>query len=176
MSHAYEAITARILDMLFQGQIPWRRPWRAIKGSGMQHPRNISGNLYRGANWFLLGMLSYPNPVFLTYRQAQALGGHIRKGEHGFPVVFWKLLEITPAICSGWTPFCTSAERNRSKLVSGFLKPSGNGTCTKFGHSQPIHFFRRGMPPASCAPSVRPWKAFSNETMIRFCEPCFSSA
>ncbi|WP_257309732.1 ArdC family protein [Geothrix fuzhouensis] len=95
MSPAYESITARILDMLSHGQIPWRRPWRAIKGLGMQHPRNISGNLYRGANWFLLGMLSYPNPIFLTYRQAQALGGHIRKGEHGFPVVFWKLLEIT---------------------------------------------------------------------------------
>ena len=95
MSHAYEAITARILDMLSQGQIPWRRPWRAIRGSGMQHPRNISGNHYRGANWFLLGMLSYPNPTFLTYWQAQALGGHIRKGEHGFPVVFWKLLQIT---------------------------------------------------------------------------------
>jgi antirestriction protein ArdC len=95
MSHAYEAITARILDMLSQGQIPWRRPWRTIKGSGMQHPRNISGNRYRGANWFLLGMLSYPNPIFLTYRQAQALGGHIRKGERGFPVVFWKLLQIT---------------------------------------------------------------------------------
>jgi len=95
MSHAYEVITARILDMLSQGQIPWRRPWRAIKGSGMQHPRNISGNRYRGANWFLLGMLSYPNPTFLTYRQAQTLGGHIRKGERGFPVVFWKLLQIT---------------------------------------------------------------------------------
>ena len=95
MSQAYEAVTARILDMLSQGQIPWRRPWRAIKGSGMQHPRNISGNLYRGANWFLLGMLSYPHPIFLTYRQAQALGGHIRKGERGFPVVFWKLLQIT---------------------------------------------------------------------------------
>jgi antirestriction protein ArdC len=95
MSHAYKPITARILDMLSQGQIPWRRPWRAIKGSGLQHPRNISGNLYRGANWFLLGILSYPNPIFLTYRQAQALGGHIRKGERGFPVVFWKLLQIT---------------------------------------------------------------------------------
>ncbi len=94
MSQAYEVITARILAMLSEGQIPWRRPWKACKASGLQ-PRNISGNLYRGANWFLLGMLPYQHPIFLTYRQAQALGGHIRKGEHGFPVVFWKLLEIT---------------------------------------------------------------------------------
>ena len=108
MSQAYEAVTARILDMLSQGQIPWRRPWRAIKGSGMQHPRNISGNLYRGANWFLLGMLSYPNPIFLTYRQAQALGGNIRKGEHGFPVVFWKLLQITEDFAKTYTVFNVS--------------------------------------------------------------------
>lgn len=95
MSPAYETVTARILEMLSQGQIPWRRPWKAFKASGMQHPRNLSGNHYRGANWFLLGMLSFQHPVFLTYRQAQSLGGHIRKGEHGFPVIFWKLLEIT---------------------------------------------------------------------------------
>lgn len=95
MSQAYAAITTRILDLLAQGQIPWRRPWKAFKASGSQHPRNLSGNLYRGANWFLLGMLGYQHPVFLTYRQAQSLGGHIRKGEHGFPVIFWKLLEIT---------------------------------------------------------------------------------
>ena len=95
MSPVYEAVTARVLDLLAQGQIPWRRPWKACKAAGRQHPRNISGNLYRGANWFLLGMLSFQQPVFLTYRQARALGGHIRKGEHGFPVVFWKLLEIT---------------------------------------------------------------------------------
>ena len=95
MSNAYEAITARILDKLSEGQIPWRRPWLACKASGMQQPHNLSRNLYRGANWFLLGMLGYPNPIFLTYRQAQTLGGHIRKGEHGFPVIFWKLLEVT---------------------------------------------------------------------------------
>lgn len=95
MSPAYGTVTARILEMLSQGQIPWRRPWKAFKASGSQQPRNLSGNLYRGANWFLLGMLSFPHPVFLTYRQAQSLGGHIRKGEHGFPVIFWKLLEIT---------------------------------------------------------------------------------
>jgi antirestriction protein ArdC len=95
MSQAYAAITSRILDLLSQGRIPWRRPWKAFKASGSQHPRNISGNRYRGANWFLLGMLAYQHPLFLTYRQAQSLGGHIRKGEHGFPVIFWKLLEIT---------------------------------------------------------------------------------
>ena len=33
MSNAYEAITARILDKLSEGQIPWRRPWQGSGGS-----------------------------------------------------------------------------------------------------------------------------------------------
>jgi len=95
MSKVYEVITARILDMLSQGRIPWRRPWKALRASGAQRPRNITGNLYRGANWFLLGMLPFTNPVYLTFKQAQALGGSVRKGEQGFPVLFWKILEVT---------------------------------------------------------------------------------
>ena len=95
MSKVYEVITARILDMLRRGRIPWRRPWKALRASGAQRPRNITGNLYRGANWFLLGMLPFTNPVYLTYKQAQALGGCVRKGEQGFPVLFWKILEVT---------------------------------------------------------------------------------
>lgn len=100
MSQAYSAITSRILDMLALGRIPWRRPWKSFRASGMQHPRNISGNSYRGANWFLLGMLGFPHPIFLTFRQAQSLGGHVRKGECGFPVIFWKMLEVTEELAT----------------------------------------------------------------------------
>lgn len=94
MSKVHDIITARLLDLLAQGHIPWRRPWNALKAAGSPCPRNISGHPYRGANWFLLGMLPYATPIFLTFRQAQALGGHVRKGEQGFPVLFWKLLEV----------------------------------------------------------------------------------
>jgi antirestriction protein ArdC len=95
MSKAYDLITAKIAEMLDQGRIPWRRPWNALKAAGGARPRNIAGNLYRGANWFLLGMLPYSSPVFLTFKQAQGLGGSVRKGEKGWPVVFWKMLEVT---------------------------------------------------------------------------------
>jgi antirestriction protein ArdC len=96
MSKAYEVITDRIASMLSGGKIPWRRPWNALRAAGSLRPRNaVSGSLYRGANWFLLGLLPYQHPVFLTFKQALALGGSVRKGEHGFPVIFWKLLEVT---------------------------------------------------------------------------------
>jgi len=82
--------------MLAQGRSPWRRPWKALRASGSQRPVNlVSGIPYRGANWFLLSMLQFPgSPLFLTFKQALALGGSVRKGEQGFPVIFWKLMEV----------------------------------------------------------------------------------
>lgn len=38
-------------------------------------------------------MAGFASPYFLTFRQAQALGGCVRKGEHGLPVIFYKQLE-----------------------------------------------------------------------------------
>ena len=35
----------------------------------------------------------YRDPRWLTYRQAQALGGHVRKGESATQIVFWKVYE-----------------------------------------------------------------------------------
>lgn len=31
----------------------------------------------------------------MTFKQARELGGHVRKGEKGFPVVFWKRWTVT---------------------------------------------------------------------------------
>jgi antirestriction protein ArdC len=53
----------------------------------------MSGKEYRGINVFLLSALGYSSPYWLTYKQAQALGGHIRKGEKAAPVVFWSTVE-----------------------------------------------------------------------------------
>jgi hypothetical protein len=38
--------------------------------------------------------LGYASPYFLTFKQASELGGFVKKGERGTPVVFWKWIEI----------------------------------------------------------------------------------
>ena len=82
-----EAVTTRLLEQLEAGVVPWRKPWSAT----MQWPENaITTHRYRGVNVFLLALLGYELPRFLTFRQAAELGGHVRRGEHGFPVVFWR--------------------------------------------------------------------------------------
>ena len=49
----------------------------------------ISKKPYRGINTFLLALAGYGSQYWLTYRQAQALGGNVRKGEHGTKIIFW---------------------------------------------------------------------------------------
>jgi antirestriction protein ArdC len=88
--NVYEVITRRIMEQLERGTVPWQKPWNHTAGL----PRNLmSQKAYRGINVWLLSSAGYSSPYWLTYRQAQEIGGHVRKGEHGSPVVFWKWLE-----------------------------------------------------------------------------------
>ena len=87
----YDRITDRITTLLEQGTVPWHKPWTAKTG----FPRNfVSQRPYRGINVFLLHTMSYESPLWLTFRQAAALGGSVKKGEKACPVVFWKQLAI----------------------------------------------------------------------------------
>ena len=90
----YQAVTDRILETLDKGTVPWRHP---IKRSGDNDglPRSMSSKKpYRGVNIFLLAMTAwakgYESAYWLTYRQAKAQGGQVRKGEKASLVVFWK--------------------------------------------------------------------------------------
>ncbi len=39
-------------------------------------------------------MTPHASPYFLTYKQAQERGGNVRKGEHGYPIVYWKMFTV----------------------------------------------------------------------------------
>lgn len=86
----YQQVTDRIISLIENGTVPWRKCWSA--GSGM--PKNlISKKEYRGINVFILASSSYSSPYWLTYRQATELGGFVKKGEKSTPVIFWKMLD-----------------------------------------------------------------------------------
>ena len=90
MPNLYEVITDRILKLLEQGTVPWHRPW----GGDQHHPRNLtSGKKYRGVNVFLLSSAGYDSPYWLTFKQAKSREGTVRKGQRGYPCVFWNWLE-----------------------------------------------------------------------------------
>lgn len=85
----YEVVTERILAMLEAGTVPWKTPW---KHAG-RAPKNLSSDRhYSGINWFLLSCAGN-SPYWLTYKQAAEMGGQVRKGEKGMPVIFYSWFE-----------------------------------------------------------------------------------
>lgn len=85
----YQEVTDQVINLLQQGVAPWQKPWDAETGE----PRNlVSGKAYRGVNTMLLGLQHYESPYWVTYKQAQDKGGHVRKGEKGTRIFFWKIL------------------------------------------------------------------------------------
>lgn len=86
----YTIITDRIVSMLEQGTCPWRRPWNRLTA----YPQNyVSRRSYHGLNFLILAMIGYELPYFLTYNQTHEMGGNVKKGEKGMPIVFWQLLK-----------------------------------------------------------------------------------
>lgn len=87
----YDKITAHIVADLEAGVRPWTKPWTS-QGGTIGLPLRHTGEPYRGINILLLWAEAltrgYTAPTWMTFRQALALGGHVRKGEHGATVVY----------------------------------------------------------------------------------------
>ena len=83
----YQIVTDKIVGMLEAGVVPWRKPWSS---AGL--PRNlVTKKPYRGINHFLLSASKYTSPFWLTFKQANELGGSVRRGEQSTLIVFWKI-------------------------------------------------------------------------------------
>jgi len=88
MPSVYEIVTEKIISQLESGVAPWSKPWTS------KPPANLlSQKEYRGLNTFLLGSQGFGSRYWLTYAQANRLGGHVRKGEKSSLVVFWNIGE-----------------------------------------------------------------------------------
>ena len=93
-STLYEEITNKIIAELEAGRLPWVQPWGT---SGVQAPLGLprnaaTGRAYSGINvlilWAAVVERDFPVQSWLTFKQAVALGGHVRKGERGTTVVY----------------------------------------------------------------------------------------
>ena len=89
----YTRVTRKIIADLERGSLTWLQPWQAGHQAGpVSRPLRASGTPYRGVNVLMLWASAmesgYSNPLWLTYRQANELGGQVRKGEKGTLVVY----------------------------------------------------------------------------------------
>ncbi|MES5482653.1 zincin-like metallopeptidase domain-containing protein [Bradyrhizobium sp. INPA03-11B] len=90
----YEEVTARIIADLEAGTFPWAQPWAAGSSDArLGLPRNAAtGRTYSGINililWAQLFDQGFASQRWLTFRQATAMGGTVRKGERGVGVCY----------------------------------------------------------------------------------------
>lgn len=96
LDELYASVTQNIINELETGAVPWVKPWTS---AGPRMPENaVSGRAYSGVNILILWATAqarlYPTHQWLTFKQAIAEGGCVRKGEKGTTVVFVKKLRV----------------------------------------------------------------------------------
>ena len=92
----YQMVTDRVIELLEQGTVPWRKPWNGANS----HPCNgKTGHQYRGINPFLLQAVQmsegWTDHRWLTFKQIVDAGGKVIKGSKSTLVVFWRWINIT---------------------------------------------------------------------------------
>lgn len=97
----YALVTERIVAALEAGTPPWIRPWSGGSDCDPTPANATSLRPYRGINVLLLNLQAmsqgYGQNRWLTFQQALSIGACVRRGEHGTPIVFFKMHEVGDA-------------------------------------------------------------------------------
>ena len=90
----YREISDKIIRYFENGILPWVKPWKSGSGhSLLTLPQNaLTMRNYSGINilllWTALDEKGFVNSKWLTFKQALAMSGAVRKGESGTHVYF----------------------------------------------------------------------------------------
>jgi antirestriction protein ArdC len=108
----YQQVTDRIIEELEKGAAPWIKPWKA----GSNEDQNIvSKKGYNGINRLILGMSGFAAPYWGSFKQWQALGGNVRKGEKGTMIVFY-----SPIVKDAINPSTGDSERSMYHCLKSY--------------------------------------------------------
>jgi antirestriction protein ArdC len=88
----YGEVTAKIIAELEEGRLPWVQPWDASRCPCTMPQNAMSTRPYSGINVLILWAAGvgegYGSQRWLTYKQAAAAGGNVRRGEKGTVVCY----------------------------------------------------------------------------------------
>ncbi len=112
----YEQITSQILAALENGTNGWQELWDKSIDTGNPH-NLLTGKDYSGVNvmmlWVTAWMRGYGSNEWLTFKQAAAMNGRIRRGEKGTACVFFRKVDL---------PKKSDEERDRTRSIAkGFF-------------------------------------------------------
>lgn len=101
LSKVREELAQTFLDVLNQGQLPWRKCWSQAL------PVNaVTGKTYRGINTLVLSYYGdrrgYTDTRWCTYNQAQEKGWQVRKDSKGVKVEYWACYDTKEKKLLSW--------------------------------------------------------------------------
>ncbi|HDL6608537.1 TPA: DUF1738 domain-containing protein [Yersinia enterocolitica] len=93
----YKTVTDSIISALEAGVKPWSCPWKRVPGMSGLPSNYATGAAYSGMNimllWSSASEQGFSDSRWMTYKQARAEGGQVRKGERGTTAIFYSTLE-----------------------------------------------------------------------------------
>lgn len=94
----YESVTQSIIKDLEAGVAPWTKPWKSGARGGLLPFNAVTNRSYNGINipilWHVAIERGYETQGWLTYKQAQAVGGQVQAGQKGTHIVFARKLAL----------------------------------------------------------------------------------
>ncbi|EIW8473916.1 zincin-like metallopeptidase domain-containing protein [Klebsiella pneumoniae] len=93
----YQTVTDNIITALEAVVKPWACPWQRVAGMSGLPSNYATGVAYSGMNimllWCSASEQGFSDSRWMTFKQSQAAGGQVRKGEHGTTAIFYTTLE-----------------------------------------------------------------------------------
>lgn len=81
----YDHVNEKLIELIKSGHVPWRSQWKSVP------PRSMAtGETYKGMrNVMLLNAAPYDSPFWISADRAKQMGGHVKKGEKSYPIVWF---------------------------------------------------------------------------------------
>jgi antirestriction protein ArdC len=128
-----QMVAEELIKRLEEGTAPWQHYVKP--GVLKDRPHNpASGTVYRGGNELWLSMQPYPDPRWMTYRQALEMGAQVKKGARGTKIEFWKTHDERIMRDEAGKPVL--GEDGEPKKIRSFLERPIGKTFTVFNASQ----------------------------------------
>lgn len=101
----YEQVANTIIEQLEKGTSPWLKPWSDSERLVSNMPYNpTTDKNYKGMNSLWLMMQERIDPRWMTFKQAQANGWQVKKGEKAKTINFVKLHDLRPILDENGKP------------------------------------------------------------------------
>ena len=94
----YHRITNQFIDVLKRGAPPWKKPWTQGESTSELPINAATERKYSGINitilWTSAVAHSFKSGRWLTFNQAKAVGGRVKRGQKGTVAVLYRDIEV----------------------------------------------------------------------------------